>query len=176
MKAIKHITLGAIVTLSIFCAVLYSSCAKDQCGAVVCQYKGTCSGGVCTCPKGLEGVNCEIVYRNRLAGTFKGIPPDDPFSDTTNTLQFTADDDSTNYNTMEVVWTDTAGHGTTWSIELTKNTPAGSQFVITPFSSPFVSYKGFGSVSATSASLQVTTTYVAGGGSITQTFSNYVKQ
>jgi hypothetical protein len=175
MKAIKHIALGVTVVLSIFIAVLYSSCAKDQCGAVTCQYKGTCAGGVCTCKPGLEGVNCEIVYRNIVEGTFLGMPPDDPTSDTTNMLKFSADFDSTNYSTMTMTWTDTGGVSLSLPVELTKNSPAGSQFIIPSTTNNSITYTATGSISTSAVTMHMTRKYV-GGGENYLTFNNYLKQ
>jgi hypothetical protein len=61
MRAIKQIALSAILTLSAFCAVLYTSCSKDACKGVTCYNAGTCSGGTCTCPTGYEGANCQTL-------------------------------------------------------------------------------------------------------------------
>ena len=59
MKSIKQIALGALLTISAFCAVLYTSCSKDACKDVTCSNGGTCSGGNCTCPVGYIGTNCQ---------------------------------------------------------------------------------------------------------------------
>jgi hypothetical protein len=66
MKSIKHIALSAFLTLSAFCAVVYTSCNKDACKGVVCQNGGTCSGGTCTCVTGYEGTNCETKSRDKF--------------------------------------------------------------------------------------------------------------
>jgi hypothetical protein len=69
MKSIKYIALSAFVTISAFCAVLYTSCTKDACKGVTCQHGGTCSGGNCTCPVGYEGANCQTLA---ILGTWGG--------------------------------------------------------------------------------------------------------
>ena len=69
MRSIKHIALSAILTLSAFCAVLYTSCSKDACKGVTCQHSGTCSGGTCTCPTGYEGTRCGTLA---LIGSWSG--------------------------------------------------------------------------------------------------------
>jgi hypothetical protein len=66
MKSIKYIALSAFVTISAFCAVLYTSCTKDACKGVTCQHGGTCSGGNCTCTTGYEGTNCEKEARAKF--------------------------------------------------------------------------------------------------------------
>ncbi len=66
MKSIKNIALGAFLTVSAFCAVMYTSCTKDKCKDVVCQNGGTCTGGNCTCTTGYEGTNCETLSRAKF--------------------------------------------------------------------------------------------------------------
>lgn len=72
MKSIKYIALSAFLTLSAFCAVLYSSCTKDECKDVTCQNGGVCSGGNCTCVVGYEGTRCETKSRDKFVGTYVG--------------------------------------------------------------------------------------------------------
>lgn len=72
MKSMKYIALSAFLTLSAFCAVLYSSCTKDECKDVTCQNGGTCSGGTCTCVVGYEGTRCETKSRDKFIGTYVG--------------------------------------------------------------------------------------------------------
>ncbi|MCF8448940.1 MAG: hypothetical protein K9G49_03620 [Taibaiella sp.] len=176
MKPIKQIALGAIVTLSIFCAVLYSSCAKNECGAVTCLNKGTCMGGICKCIQGIEGANCEIIYRKMYANTYVGTPPDDPASDTTNMLIFVATDDTTNYSSMEVLWIDTAGLTVVkLPVELSNNSSGGSSFNIIPTTKASIAYSGSGTISTTSASMTLRETYT-GGGISTKTFNSYKRQ
>ena len=72
MRSIKHIALGAILTLSAFCAVLYTSCSKDACKGVTCSNGGTCTGGNCACPTGYEGTSCQTLSRDKFVGTYIG--------------------------------------------------------------------------------------------------------
>lgn len=67
MKNYRTLVLITVLTITSFCAVLYSSCKKDACSGVTCQNQGTCSGGKCTCPTGYSGDHCEmssITYTN----------------------------------------------------------------------------------------------------------------
>jgi len=54
-----------------FAAVTYTSCSKDKCKAVVCAYGGTCNDGVCTCVSGYEGVQCEVITRDKYTGIYQ---------------------------------------------------------------------------------------------------------
>jgi hypothetical protein len=72
MNFIKNIALSALLTIGAFGAVMYTSCNKDECKDVVCQNAGTCSGGTCICPTGYEGSRCEILSRDKMAGTYIG--------------------------------------------------------------------------------------------------------
>ncbi len=175
MKSIKYITLGLATTLSVFFAVLYSSCSKDQCGGIVCQNKGTCNGGRCICIIGSYGDNCETVYRDDYIGTYKGVPPDDPYSDTTNSLVFSPSSDTSNLNKMQVAWVDTSGFGrASVPIELKNNSASGSGFDITETPSGSIIYTGSGSISKSVASMQLVITDTASGYVKTVFFNSYV--
>ncbi len=66
MKSIKYVALSALLSVSAFCAVLYTSCSKDKCKDVTCQNGGTCNDGTCTCTTGYEGTNCETLSRAKF--------------------------------------------------------------------------------------------------------------
>lgn len=59
MKKLFGIGFGTVIAIMIFTAVTYTSCTKDKCKDVTCQNGGTCTDGVCSCPSGFEGTNCE---------------------------------------------------------------------------------------------------------------------
>ena len=62
--------LSAIVAIAAFTAVTYSSCNNDKCKAIVCAYNGVCNDGVCTCPSGYEGPQCEKIMRDKFLGIY----------------------------------------------------------------------------------------------------------
>ena len=66
MKSIKLVALSALLTISAFCTVLYTSCSKskDACSGITCQNGVSCSGGTCTCPAGVTGTVCDTLYEN----------------------------------------------------------------------------------------------------------------
>lgn len=60
----QSILLTAFITLTLFSVVAYTGCIKtdsitDKCASVSCKNGGTCSGGICYCPSGYTGTNCE---------------------------------------------------------------------------------------------------------------------
>ncbi len=61
MKKTRNVVLTALLTLSAFCAVLYTSCKKeiDPCHGVTCLNGGACNGGKCICTNGYTGTYCE---------------------------------------------------------------------------------------------------------------------
>lgn len=50
-------------------AVAFTSC-KDECKDVVCSNGGTCTEGICDCPSGYEGTNCETSWASAFIGTY----------------------------------------------------------------------------------------------------------
>src|SRR4051812_3063461 len=71
MKArLKTISFSAIVTVAAFFSVVYFSCNRDKCKTIVCAHYGVCNDGVCICPSGYEGSNCETVSREKFLGNW----------------------------------------------------------------------------------------------------------
>lgn len=176
MKAIKNITLAAVSLAGVLGAVLYSSCAKNQCGAVFCVNKGTCKNGMCTCLPGTGGVNCETMYRKVYAGAYQGLPPDNPKSDTINKLQFNYVDADSPYNSMELLWIDTANLTVVdLEINFVKHLTSGSTFTVVPTTFGGITYTGNGSVNEHEASLQLKRRYTGGADDMVY-FTNYLRQ
>jgi hypothetical protein len=68
--AFKSILVTALTTLSTFTAIVYFSCNRDKCKAIVCAHNGVCNDGRCTCLTGYEGPNCETVAREKFLGNW----------------------------------------------------------------------------------------------------------
>ena len=72
MKApFKTILITALATLSAFISITYISCNRDKCKTIVCAHGGVCNGGICVCPSGYEGTNCESVSRDKFLGNWE---------------------------------------------------------------------------------------------------------
>lgn len=67
---IKAIIISAITTISAMSAVFYTSCNTDRCKTIICANRGICNKGVCTCPTGYEGTNCETITRKKFTGNW----------------------------------------------------------------------------------------------------------
>ena len=70
----------SFVTL-IFCLVLFISCNKGKtkyndstlvrpCDNVICLNGGTCNDGLCNCPQGFEGNQCQTRWSKRFIGNY----------------------------------------------------------------------------------------------------------
>jgi hypothetical protein len=188
MKSIRYIVWGIFITLGLFSAVMYSSCSKNECGAVTCLNKGTCSRGLCQCPGaqkggGVDGPNCEIVYRNIYNHQYRGItrvdtPAVNPNpTDSTNFLDFLVDNrDTNNYTTMFINWEDTGSIIMQLPIKLSNFSTSGATFSgDTTYGIGNINYSGTGSVNGTMASMELKKTDP--GGNITiYHFYNFVRR
>lgn len=72
-KSFNTILIAAITVFSVFITLSNSSCNRDKCKTIVCANGGVCSGGICTCPTGYEGTNCETVSRDKFTGNYQVI-------------------------------------------------------------------------------------------------------
>lgn len=162
MKTIKHIALGSLLFFSVFCAALYSSCSKDACAGVTCLNTGTCNSGVCVCPTGTGGNNCEKLYRKLYAYTYKGTSTYDIIgADPNNTLAFEAAND-TPFTKMQLVWTN-PGHGIyRLPVVLTTTAATGANFVIPATPIDTFTYDGTGSINGTTVSMTITKNHPIG--------------
>jgi hypothetical protein len=50
-------------------AVTFTSC-KDECKDITCENGGTCTEGICECPSGYEGTNCETSWASAFEGSY----------------------------------------------------------------------------------------------------------
>jgi hypothetical protein len=46
------------------------SCVEDKCTGVVCENRGLCVDGICTCPSGYEGVKCTDIWHTKFSGNW----------------------------------------------------------------------------------------------------------
>jgi hypothetical protein len=180
MKSIKHIALGAFLTISAFCAVLYTSCTKDKCKDVTCQNGGTCSDGNCVCPTGVTGTNCETLYRTSYANTYKGTGTDNSGGTYTNfRMVFGVLSSTTDFVTMTLTIQDAAGGAVgvpVMNITLANFTTSGATYTIVSETSAGFTYTGTGSISGTTASMTLNEAPTGGGSSTIYTFNGFVKQ
>jgi len=66
----------SLLTTAIFSGIIFTllivACEKNVCDGVYCQNGAACNSGVCNCPTGYEGAQCEIVSRDRYLGGYAG--------------------------------------------------------------------------------------------------------
>lgn len=63
MRSLKSAAVITALAVSSIAAITYSSCKKDYCKTVTCKNGGVCKDGLCTCPTGFTGPNCETDVR-----------------------------------------------------------------------------------------------------------------
>ena len=167
MKPFSIIVLSTLFILCIFMGV-YSSCTKDACKGTTCLNTGTCSGGICSCPTGVGGNNCEIVYRNSYVNIYEGngkcdtLLPDSSSTVKTSqgfvnsTLTFDTSGTTSLVN-MNMTLRDSLGLvNMMFSITLGNLTANGSTFSIEPTAINGLHFSGTGTISATVATLSLT--------------------
>lgn len=72
MKFCKQALLSGFVFIAIIITVVCSSCEQNICNNVTCFNGGSCNGGVCQCPLGYEGPQCQTLSITRYLGTYIG--------------------------------------------------------------------------------------------------------
>ena len=178
MKSIKYYVISAFLALSIVGGGIYVSCTKDGCRTVNCLNGCTCGGGICNNPpKGVGGLNCEIIYRDLYKNNiYKGSGVSDSskwYID--NLLTFTANND-TNFTQMEVAWNNYGPHLINMTITLSKNSATGSTFTVTQTPIDSFIYTGTGFVNNTTASLDLTEFHIRDSTTRIIKLENFVKQ
>lgn len=88
MKArFKTMILSALGALTAFTAVTYTSCKPDKCKAIRCANGAVCNDGVCICPTGFEGPQCEVKTSDKFVGVWNVLER----GTISSTAQYTAD-------------------------------------------------------------------------------------
>ncbi len=96
MKQFRYIILSLLATISIFGAVVVSSC-KNKCGSTTCQNGGTCTSNVCVCPTGYSGNACQTGWSDVAIGTYNCVRSDcKPAVEGDSTWQSAVTKDATN--------------------------------------------------------------------------------
>jgi hypothetical protein len=176
MRSVKRFALSTLLTLGIASAVFYTSCSKDPSKSTFCFNNGIAVSGVCSCPKGVGGNNCEIAYRKLYANTYTGNTPGNAGHGASgNTLTFAETSDTVDYNNMTVTWKDTGSFALTFPIVLANNSSSGSSFTVTPSIFGSKTYTGGGTLTSTMASMSLTQTDTSGA-VVLFTFNSFYKQ
>ncbi len=66
---INALSIRTFIFLSLFFSTYLFSGCKDECADVFCLNGGTCTNGICLCPTGYSGINCE--NKTEVTLTFK---------------------------------------------------------------------------------------------------------
>ncbi len=183
MRLTRHIALIILITLGLFSAMFYTSCKTDNCANTTCMHEpnpakpSRCKAGmgICYCdgPKsGLGGNNCEIVYRDEYVGkpytgsaiytssveidtVMAGDTVFVSFADSNNTLAFNATGYDSIYNKCKLLWNRPGKQSVFAEIVLENFSSAGATFSFPATSIDTFTYSGSGSVSGSSASLNL---------------------
>jgi hypothetical protein len=68
---IKTAIISSMAVVAAFISLTSTtSCNRDKCKTIVCAHNGVCDGGICLCPAGYEGSNCETVSRDKFLGNW----------------------------------------------------------------------------------------------------------
>ena len=72
MKFWRITILTGLIFAAAVTAIVYSSCTKDACDNLTCLNGGSCGNGICNCPTGYEGTQCQTLSVSRFVGTYAG--------------------------------------------------------------------------------------------------------
>lgn len=72
MKNWKLSLLTAVGFFTICAMVVFNSCVKNPCSELNCKNGAACVDGLCQCPTGWEGSECEIPASSRFLGDYVG--------------------------------------------------------------------------------------------------------
>lgn len=73
MKTFKYILITTLCFLGLSGAVFVTSCEVDPCSELSCKNGGNCINGLCSCPAGYEGAECEFKSADRFLGKYAGL-------------------------------------------------------------------------------------------------------
>ena len=72
MRFWKQILLTVFLFAAIVVVTVHSSCEKNSCNGITCYNGGACGYGLCRCPTGFEGPQCESLSVDRYLGRYGG--------------------------------------------------------------------------------------------------------
>jgi hypothetical protein len=72
MRFWKPISLTFLLFAAIVFVTVHSSCEKSTCNGIICYNGGSCGYGLCHCPTGYEGAQCQSWATSRYIGVFGG--------------------------------------------------------------------------------------------------------
>lgn len=73
MKFWKQILLTVFLFSAIAIVTVHTSCERNSCNGIKCYNGGSCGYGLCHCPTGYEGSQCETYMRSRYIGKYGGF-------------------------------------------------------------------------------------------------------
>lgn len=68
----KTSLITALAFVGIGSAVVFSACEEDACLKLKCRNGGACTDGLCRCPSGYEGSECEYDAASKFVGHYYG--------------------------------------------------------------------------------------------------------
>jgi len=156
----KKIILGLLAVT----AVAFTSC-KDECKDVTCSNGGTCTEGICECPVGYLGSNCETKASDKFEGAWKYNETCDGSSITDYAVSITGASSSPS----KIAISGFAGFACGGSNIIVEATVSGNDITVTPSqifcSTALVINSGTGTLNASGNSITFSYTYTLSGNS-----------
>lgn len=155
----------ALFTVATFA---FTSC-KDECKDVTCQNGGTCTEGVCDCPEGYSGSECETKANAKFVGSWKYNESCDGASVT----DFAVSISEASGSASKIAISGFGGFGCSGSNIIVEATISGSDITITNnqifCGASLVINSGTGTLNASGNSITVTYNYTFDGATSTCT-------
>jgi hypothetical protein len=97
MKVWKLTAYTSLIFAAFISIMLYTACERNPCDNVTCFNGGSCGSGICNCPSGYEGAQCQTLSRDRFTGLYVGYTKCNDGAEVSDTVYISGDVNNVNF-------------------------------------------------------------------------------